>query len=428
MGHFVWHNKYVNLINIILFLLGTWQVRRKGRSKFKRKTGEPDYFLLALTGFFLIFGLLMIFEASIYNADEFFNNRFYFVQQQLIWIVVGLIGGAVAYFWDYRQYSKLAVPAMIIVTFLLILILVIPLREPGSGCGLICVRAVNGAKRWLNFGGIAIQPAELMKPVFILYLCSWLSKDRKGFKDFKEALRYHFVYELLAFLALLGLVGGLIIAEPDLGTTLLICFVAFVIYFSSGKDYIHTLGSILIIIVGGALGAAAALLEGYRLRRVKTFLDLLLKGEVTDPMGAGYQMQQILIGIGSGGFFGKGFGESRQRFGYLVENTAFTDSIFAIILEEMGMIGGIILILMFLVFLFRAYNIAVNAPDKLGKLLAGGIALWLVTQAFMHMAANVGLMPLTGVPLTFLSYGGSSTVVSIVGVGILLNVSKFSAK
>jgi cell division protein FtsW len=214
--------------------------------------------------------------------------------------------------------------------------------------------------------------------------------------------------------------------EPDLGTTLLICFVAFVIYFTSGKDYIHTLGSVLIVIVGGGLAAAAALLESYRFRRVKTFLDLLISGEVTDPLGAGYQMQQILIGIGSGGFWGKGFGESRQRFGYLVENTAFTDSIFAIILEELGMIGGVILILLFLVFLYRSYKIATNAPDKMGKLLAGGVALWLVTQAFMHMAANVGLMPLTGVPLTFFSYGGSSTVVSIFGVGVLLNISKYA--
>jgi cell division protein FtsW len=405
-------------------------VRRTSKKKkskhFGRKKTTPDYFLLGLTVMFLIFGLIMIFDASIFNADEFFNNRFYFVQQQLFWILIGSVGAAIAYFWDYRQYIKLAVPGMAVIIFLLILILILPERSEVGRCGLMCVRAVNGAKRWLYIGGIAIQPAELVKPVFIMYLCSWLSKDRKGFENFKEALRYHFVYELLAFLALLGLVGGLIILEPDLGTTLLICFVAFVIYFTSGKDYIHTLGSVLIVIVGGGLAAAAALLESYRFRRVKTFLDLLISGEVTDPLGAGYQMQQILIGIGSGGFWGKGFGESRQRFGYLVENTAFTDSIFAIILEELGMIGGVILILLFLVFLYRSYKIATNAPDKMGKLLAGGVALWLVTQAFMHMAANVGLMPLTGVPLTFFSYGGSSTVVSIFGVGVLLNISKYA--
>jgi cell division protein FtsW len=368
----------------------------------------------------------MIFEASIFNADEYFNNRFYFVQQQVVWILIGSVGGAIAYFWDYRKYAKLAVPALAVCIFLLILILIIPELPEGASCGLICVRTVNGARRWLYFSGVAVQPAELVKPVFILYLCSWLSKDRKGFKNLREALHYHFVYELLAFLSLLGIIGGLVIMEPDLGTTLLICFVALVVYFSSGKDYIHTLGSILIVVVGGILATMAALLESYRFRRVKTFLDLLIQGEVTDPLGDGYQMQQILIGIGSGGFWGKGFGESRQRWGYLVENTAFTDSIFAIILEELGMIGGVLLIFLFLVFLLRSYRIAVEAPDKLGKLLAGGIGLWLVTQAYMHMSANVGLMPLTGVPLTFFSYGGSSTIVSIVGVGILLNVSKYS--
>ncbi|MBN2100628.1 cell division protein FtsW [Candidatus Dojkabacteria bacterium] len=385
---------------------------KRNSSKFTATKGKPDYVLLALTVIFLVLGLIMIFEASIYNADTYFDDRFYFVKQQAVWIILGSAGAAIFYFWDYHKFSKLAVPGMIVTFVLLIVVLVIG-------------EEINGSKRWFYAGPIPVQPAELAKPVFILYLSTWLARDRKGFKNLKEAVRFHFVYELGSFLVLLGVIGGLIIFEPDLGTTVVICVVAFSIYFVSGSDFIHTLGSILIVIVGMLLGVLAATLENYRLNRIKTYLELLMTGEVAKPRGTGYQMQQIIIGIGSGGPWGIGFGQSRQRYGFLVENTAFTDSIFAIILEEMGMAGGVILIFLYVVFFTRAYRIAVNAPDKLGKLLAGGIGLWLVFQAFMHMGANLGLLPLTGVPLTFLTYGGSSTVVALVGVGMLLNISRY---
>jgi cell division protein FtsW len=195
----------------------------------------------------------------------------------------------------------------------------------------------------------------------------------------------------------------------------------------SGEDKIHTWGSILLIVtVGAPLAILAAILAPYRLQRVQTFLNLLLKGEVVDPRGTGYQIQQILIGIGSGGFFGKGFGQSRQRFGYLVENTAFTDSIFAIVLEELGFLGGTILIVAWMILFVRGMKIAQNAPDKEGKLLATGIVIWLTLQAFFNMGANVGLIPLTGIPLPLLTYGGSSTVVTLIGIAILLNISKYS--
>jgi cell division protein FtsW len=369
--------------------------------------------ILILTLIFLVFGIVMIFDASIYKADEIFNDRFHFVTQQAIWVIVGLIVGSVFYVWDYHQFSKLVIPGMAITLGLLVAVL-------------FAGTEVNGSKRWFMIGPVPIQPAELAKPVFILYLATWLSKDRKYFKNFKDAWSDHLRHGLLSFLAVLMLVAGLVIAEPDLGTTIIICATAFVIYFSSGKDFVHLLGSILIVFIVGLLGTAAALLESYRLERVKTYLDLLLTGEVSDPRGSGYQIQQILIGIGSGGFWGKGFGQSRQRFGYLVENTAFTDSIFAIILEELGMIGGIIIIAVFLLFFSRAYKIAKNAPDRMGSLLAGGIGFWLVFQAFMHMGANVGIVPLTGVPLPFFTYGGSSTVVALAGVGMLLNVSRYA--
>jgi len=198
-------------------------------------------------------------------------------------------------------------------------------------------------------------------------------------------------------------------------------------FFLSGKDRAHSMASIAVIgVVGVPLGIIAAVLEPYRLSRIQTFLSLLLKGEVADPQGSGYQLQQILIGIGSGGIWGKGFGQSRQRFGYLVENTAFTDSTFAIILEELGLWGGIIIISAWIFFLWRGFKIAKKSPDDKGKFLAVGITIWLTCQAFFNMAANVGLIPLTGIPLPFLTYGGSSTIVTMMALGLLLNISRYT--
>jgi cell division protein FtsW len=377
----------------------------------RHKLFKPDFLILLLTTVFLIFGIIMIFDASVYNADQYFNDRFYFVKQQAIWIILGIAAGGFLYFWDYHQFTKFAFPLLLFSVFLLVLVLLIGTER-------------NGAVRWLDIGGISIQPAELVKPAFVLYLSLWLSKERKAIHDLRQQIRYHVVYELSIFLVLLGIVGGLVVIEPDLGTAVIICVVAFGVYFSSGRDWVHSVGSVLVVVMGLLFGIGAIMLESYRLDRLNTLVQLQRTGEVAEPLGSGYQTQQILIGIGSGGFWGKGFGESRQRFGYLVADTAFTDSIYAIILEELGMFGGLVLASLFLVLLSRAYRIAIRAPDRLGQLLAGGIGFWLVFQAFLHMAANVALVPVTGVPLPFFTYGGSSTVVALAGMGILLNVSR----
>ncbi len=197
-------------------------------------------------------------------------------------------------------------------------------------------------------------------------------------------------------------------------------------FFLTGKNKFHRNSSLAILPLGALLAAIAIALEPYRMSRIKTYFSLIFKGEVADPRGAGYQMQQILIGIGSGGIFGKGFGQSRQRFGYLVENTAFTDSTFAIILEELGFLGGVLIVVAWIFFLWRGFKIALSAADEQGRYLATGITVWLTAQAFLNMAANVGLIPLTGIPLPFLSYGGSSTIVTMIAFGLLLNVSRYT--
>jgi len=375
----------------------------------RRKKGKhaPDYFILTFAIALSIFGAIMIFDASVYKAHTVFGDQFYFLKSQLIWLLIGTVVALPFYLIDYKKILKFAVPAMGFVIAALFLVLFIG-------------EDINGSKRWFQIGPLpAIQPAEFAKIVIIIYLSSWLAKQEHKYKSLKD-----FFKGFASFGAILGIVAILILLEPDLGTTMVICMTAFAMFFISGKDKIHTWGSISILLLGIPLAVLAGILEPYRFERIKTFLDLLLKGEVTDPKGSGYQIQQILIGIGSGGFWGKGFGQSRQRFGYLVENTAFTDSIFAVILEEFGLIGGIVLIALWTIFLWKGIDIAERVEDKQGRFLATGVTIWLALQAFLNMAANVGIIPLTGIPLPFLTYGGSNTFVTLVGIALLLNVSR----
>lgn len=389
--------------------------RRSPKVKSKNtKHHGPDKVLLIFMIAMSIFGAIMIFDASVYQANQVFGDQFYFLKSQLIWLALGAIPAFAVYMIDYKKLLKLSLPALIVIIILLIAVLIL-----GT--------AVNGSKRWFQIGGLPpIQPAEFAKLVMVMYLSSWLAKRDHNYTKFEDALKKGFVNNLLGFIAILGVVALLILLEPDLGTTMVICVTAFGMFFISGKDKAHTVGSIGIVLLSIPLVILAAILEPYRLKRVQTFIDLLLTGNVADPRGAGYQMQQILIGIGSGGFWGKGFGQSRQRFGYLVENTAFTDSIFAVILEELGFWGGALIVISWIFFLWRGFKIALNSPDKQGQLLATGITIWLTVQAFFNMAANVGLIPLTGMPLPFLTYGGSSTIITMIAFAMLLNVSKYT--
>jgi cell division protein FtsW len=384
--------------------------RKKGSSLLRHK---PDKTILYFAILMAIFGAIMIFDASVYKATAEWGDQFYFLKQQVVWIIIGLVPALLIYFWDYRKFLKLSFPLLIITIGLLLAVLLFG-------------KEINGATRWLTIGPIDIQPAEFAKIVLIMYLSSWLAKKDYDYKDLKEAFASGLWNELISFVAILGIIASLIILEPDLGTTIIICATSYIMFLIAGNSKAHTIGSLSVLVLLFLLGVAAAILEPYRLQRVQTYLSLLFTGEVADPRGTGYQMQQILIGIGSGGILGKGFGQSRQRFGYLVENTAFTDSLFAVILEELGLLGGTVIILSWVFFLWRGLKIATNTPDKQGKLLAAGITIWLVLQALMNMAANVGLIPLTGIPNPFLTYGGSSTIVTLSGIAILLNVSKYT--
>lgn len=384
--------------------------RKKESSLIKHK---PDKIILYFAILMAIFGAIMIFDASVYKATAEWGDQFYFLKHQIIWIIIGSVPALLIYFWDYRKFLKLSFPLLITTIGLLLAVLLFGQER-------------NGATRWLTVGPVDIQPAEFAKIALIMYLSSWLAKKDYNYKDLKEAFSNGLWNELLSFIAILGIIASLIMLEPDLGTTIIICATSYIMFLMAGNSKAHTIGSLSILALLFLLGVGAVILEPYRLQRVQTYLSLLFTGEVSDPMGTGYQMQQILIGIGSGGILGKGFGQSRQRFGYLVENTAFTDSLFAVVLEELGLLGGTVIVFSWVFFLWRGLKIATNAPDKQGQLLAAGITIWLVLQALMNMAANVGLIPLTGIPNPFLTYGGSSTIVTLVGIAILLNVSKYT--
>lgn len=389
----------------------------KKKSLFDLKK-TPDKFILYFVIFMTLFGAIMIFDASVYIANAIQGDPFHFLKLQLVWVIFGSIAGIFLYLIDYRKLLKGSLFGLISVIVLLVLVLVFG-------------KDINGSKRWFALLDPlpGIQPAEFAKLGIILYLSSWMSSNKYFSDNTKVILKDSFLKSLVSFIAIVGVIALLIMLEPDLGTTMIICITSFVMYFIAKDGWEHakyTIGSLFLLFI--PLGTIAALLERYRVGRVTTFLHLLITGEIANPLKEGYQMQQILIGIGSGGFLGKGFGQSRQRFGYLVENTAFTDSIFAVILEELGFLGGSLLVIAWIAFLWRGFRIGLNAPDKQGKLLASGITIWLTLQALLNMGANVGLIPLTGIPAPFLSYGGSSTLVTLAGIGILLNISKYSTK
>ncbi len=396
--------------------------KRSIRKNFLKRTkerlftsGSPDYILLSLVIVLVIFGLVMVYDASVIVAAENYGDQFRFLKLQLIWVGIGAIFATIAYFFDYHNYQKIIVPAIITTIVLLALVFVLG-------------PVVFGSRRWFSIGNLNVQPSELAKLTFTIYLACWLSKQKNRSSKTKEALREHLRTELFPFSMILILICFLIVVEPDLGTTAVVGATSLAVYFISGTDYIHTIGSIFIVAVMTFVGILAAFISPYRLRRIQTFVDTLKSGNVADPLGAGYQINQVLIAIGSGGLFGVGFGESRQKFFYLVGNSAFTDTIFAVFAEEFGFVGDVILVLGFLLFIMQGIKIAQNAPDRLGTLLAMGITIWIGLQAFLNIAANIALGPLTGIPLPFFSYGGSSMVVILTAVGILLNISKYSSR
>lgn len=343
-------------------------------------------------------GLMMVASAGVVYGQVRFGDSYHFFKQQLLGLCVGLVLLYVFQRIDYRAWQKLVVPIFFVALGLLILVFI-----PGIGT------TVYGAARWIEIGPVSFQPSEVMKLSIILYLAAWLSgKGRAKIADFFEGF--------VPFLALLSVVSFLIIKQPDTGTLGLIFLISLSIYFASGASLMH----IFSLFFGGLVFLAILIkIAPYRLQRFLVFIN-----PEHDPQGFGYQMTQALLAIGSGGLFGAGLGQSRQKFNYLPEPV--TDSIFAVLGEELGLIGAVIVVSLFLFIAWRGLRAALGAPDEFGKLVAAGIVSWIVFQAFINIAAITGLIPLTGIPLPFVSYGGTSLAVLLAAVGILLNISKHS--
>lgn len=350
-----------------------------------------DILLLIPTVFLTFFGLFMIYDASSYVAFRDFGDKYNYVKDQSFWVLFGILSLSFFSFFDYKRLYNLALPILIVSILLLLMVFI-----PGLGM------EINGARRWVNFGFFVLQPAEFLKLGFAVYLAAWFSNKERG--------------RLPAFLLLIGFVVGLIMLQPHMGASMIVIAEAMAIYFLSGAPLKSFLMLIPVVGLGGVL---LIILEPYRAARLATFLD-----PNQSIQGASYHVRQILIALGTGGLTGVGLGNSLQKFAYLPENT--TDSIFAIIAEEIGFIGSVFIILLFLLIVWRGFYIAVHAKDLFGKLLAGGIATFIGMEIFINLASQTALLPLTGIPLPFISYGGSALIINLAAIGILINIGRKS--
>lgn len=359
------------------------------RIKLKKQNKSLDRRLLFLCLVLLALGLISVADASAPQALSVFSDKYYFVKQQLVWAGAGVILLLIVSRIHYSIWEKIATPLFWGSVALLVLVLI-----PGIGT------KVLGARRWLFLGKFSIQPSELIKLTLAIYLAK-LGANKKA---------------TTAFILPIAILGILIMLQPDLGTTIVTVGIGIAQMFIAEINLLHLLGF-------GAIGTLAGLIlvisSSYRRARFLTFLQ-----QSQDPLGRDYHIRQILLALGSGGLFGVGLGQSRQKFLFLPE--AATDSIFAIIAEEVGFIGSVILIFLFAYFIYRGFTIVKEAPDKFSQILAMGLIMWIGGQAFLNFASMVALTPLTGIPLPFFSYGGSALIMVLIGVGILLNISRFT--
>lgn len=362
----------------------------------EKAEGKLDIILLYSVLGLIIFGLIMIASAGIgYSRVRFGDEYFFFKRQLLFGVLPGLVILAIVKNIDYRFWRKMSVPFFFVSIISLVLVFI-----PGVGS------KIYGASRWIQLGSFSFQPAEMLKISLILYLAAWLEGKKDFIGDFYEGL--------VPFVMIVALISFLLIKQPDIGTLGVIILIALSVFFVSGAKISH----MLLMGVAGLMSLFALIkFESYRMDRLMVFLSPEL-----DPRGIGYQVNQALLAIGSGGILGVGLGHSLQKFNYLPEPVG--DSIFAIIGEELGILGEVTLIFLFAVLAVRGLQIAKNAPDTFGRLTATGIVSWIIFQACINIAAISGLMPLTGIPLPFISYGGTSIIFLLTGVGILLNISK----
>lgn len=356
---------------------------------------NPYPLLWMASGLLLLVGLVLILSASYVEAYQQFGSSFVFFNRQVIGTAIGLTLAWLLSRWDYRRARVLARPLLALVIVLLFLVLL-----PGFGV------TRGGSSRWLAFGPFTVQPSELAKLALVLFAAHVLESKGRSIGEFRELA--------VPVLPALGLVVLLIVVQPDLGTAIVCAAGVYVVLHLAGARPIHLAG---LLAGGGLLTFAMVMTEGYRRARLFNFLD-----PWSDPMGAGWQPIQGQIALGSGGWFGLGLGASRQKWSYVPN--AHTDFIYAILGEELGLIGTLAVLGLFVFLIYLGVRTARRAPDGFGMLLAGGITGWLGVQALINMGAVTGMLPITGVPLPLISFGGSSLVFTLAAIGLLLSVAR----
>jgi cell division protein FtsW len=359
------------------------------------KHGPPDKSLLVITGIIVVFGLVMLSSASTVVAYKIYHDSYYFLKHQLWGLALGL---AVLWFFvkfDYHIWRRYAL-WLLLCSIALLLLVFIPGLSAHAG----------GARSWIKVLGLSLQPAEFVKITFLLYLAAWLEGRRQKLVDFSTGFG--------PFVIILGVIAVLMLLQPDVGTLTIIVLTSLAVYFIGGGRLKHILTLILLGIIASAVMVNY---YPYQANRFRCFFNPnAFKRDYC------YQVNQSLIAVGSGGFWGRGLGASRQKFFYLPQ--AENDAIFSIISEETGFIFSTTLILLYLALFLRGYIIARRAPDDFGKILAVGIVSWIAFQALINIGGMVNVIPITGIPLPFVSCGRSAMVVALASIGILANISR----
>lgn len=353
-----------------------------------------DLIVLMMAVILTCFGVVMVYSASSVMAAKKFHDGFYFLKRQSLYALVGFTSMAVCMKIDYHQWRRIAVPLFLTCFFLLILVFI-----PGIG------GTAKGASRWIRLPGFNFQPSELAKVALIIYLAYSLDKRQEKLRQFMSGF--------FPYLLILGAFIVILLKQHDMGAALTMVTVAIVMLFAAGTRLQYILGMAAVVLPGVCFLVAT---EAYRMRRITAFLD-----PWQDPTDAGFQIIQSWLALGTGGFFGQGLGEGKQKLFYLPE--AHTDFILSVCGEELGFIGILVIAAMFLLLVQRSIRVAIAAEDNFGRFLAFGIAVLIGIEAFVNMSVVTGMVPTKGLALPFLSYGGSSLIITLTAVGVLLNVS-----
>jgi len=355
----------------------------------------PDGWLFVVTLMLLSTGVVMIYSASAIVAADRFRDPYFFLKKQVFWSALGSGALWLALRTDYRRLEKFVLPLLGLAVLLLVLVLI-----PGLGV------SVNGSRRWLRFGPLSFQPAELAKLALVVYLAAFFARKRDELGEFWRGV--------VPPLAVGGVLAGLVLAQPDLGSCLTLLVLTLGLLFLAGA---RTRWLAVLVVPTLPLAALAVWMAPYRMRRVFAFLD-----PWQDPRGGGFQIIQSWLALGNGGVLGQGIGASRQKLFYLPES--HTDFIFAILGEELGFVGAVAIVALFAVLVWRGLRVGLRAPDAFGAYLALGITVLIATQTLLNLGVVTGLLPTKGLPLPFISFGGSALLMTMLATGMLLNISQ----